>query len=291
MDNKFKINLDDLLDFIFPLDLQHPLAAARLISYGMYGPLVDGNLRSGPKGNHILTTWELDEMCVQFEREDILQIYLHKGQGFGLLSNEEQEELISQADGRLKQAKGHAMLPKISRTDVQSLFQDVKRDENGLLSFHEMQAKITKFRDDRIKNYKLIYPSLATKNKSFSGSSTKFPPDHFTKSLRRQKQVSEASAPAEMFQSMVGYGEAEIIKEKNHALANHAFKICEVGSSNSNALRDNVVMIRELGPTFRNPIPDRASWNDTGNIKGTQIGSMVKATASRTTWIRKVTMG
>lgn len=31
--------LQDLLQFLFPSHLQHPLSRARLILYGMYGPL------------------------------------------------------------------------------------------------------------------------------------------------------------------------------------------------------------------------------------------------------------
>ena len=54
-------------------------------------------------------------MCIQFEREDILSVYVEKQRDVGLLSIAEQEMIISQADGHLKCAKGKAMLPQINK--------------------------------------------------------------------------------------------------------------------------------------------------------------------------------
>jgi hypothetical protein len=62
-------------------------------------------------------------MCIQFEKEDILQIYMHKPRDVGLLSVAEQEMIISQADGHLKCAKGKAMLPQINKKDIQNIFE------------------------------------------------------------------------------------------------------------------------------------------------------------------------
>jgi hypothetical protein len=124
IDSKFKFDLESLLDFIFPSELQHPLAAGRLFAFGYYGPLDEqGNIRTGIKGNRILMEYELTQMCVQFEREDIMQIYLHKKTDMGLLSNEEQEMLVSQADAHLKKEKGKAMLPRLTRKDIKILFE------------------------------------------------------------------------------------------------------------------------------------------------------------------------
>lgn len=70
-----KVDVEELLDFIFPKSLQHPLSTGRLYAFGMYGPL-DSNaqLRSGQNGDRVVSTWEIDTMCLQFEREDILQV-------------------------------------------------------------------------------------------------------------------------------------------------------------------------------------------------------------------------
>lgn len=70
-----KVDVEELLDFIFPKSLQHPLSTGRLYAFGMYGPLdSDGKLRSGHNGHRVVGTWEIDTMCLQFEREDILQV-------------------------------------------------------------------------------------------------------------------------------------------------------------------------------------------------------------------------
>lgn len=70
-----KVDVEDLLNFIFPRNLQHPLSTGRLYAFGMYGPLdEDGNLRAGHNGQRVVSAWELDTMCLQFEREDILQV-------------------------------------------------------------------------------------------------------------------------------------------------------------------------------------------------------------------------
>lgn len=68
------VDLEDLVQFIFPTSLQHPLSTGRLIAFGLYGPLdSDARLRAGHKGSHVVGRWELDSLCRQFEREDILK--------------------------------------------------------------------------------------------------------------------------------------------------------------------------------------------------------------------------
>ena len=122
-------------------------------------------------------------MCIQFEREDILSIYLNKPRDAALLSSAEQEMIISQADGHLKSAKGKAMLPQLSKKDIEKIFevvisaftfiliyyccklqkitfQSLPRDEYGRYSFHEAQKLIEDYRKERIARYKLMYPKL-----------------------------------------------------------------------------------------------------------------------------------
>eukprot|EP01036_Dinobryon_divergens_P005280 gene5280-6985_t len=45
-DKTYGDTIEDIVNFVFPPILHHPLAAARLICYGNYGPLIDGELRS-----------------------------------------------------------------------------------------------------------------------------------------------------------------------------------------------------------------------------------------------------
>ena len=69
------VDLEELIKFVFPAELQHAMSTGRLLAFGLYGPLdSDARLRSGHKGSHVVGRWELDTMCRQFEREDILQV-------------------------------------------------------------------------------------------------------------------------------------------------------------------------------------------------------------------------
>ncbi|RYG65350.1 hypothetical protein EON64_12115 [archaeon] len=78
-------------------------------------------MKSGIKGKHTLAEYELEVMCIQIEREDIVQIYLHKARDMGMLTTAEQDMMINQADAHLKREKGKAMLPRISKDDVRQI--------------------------------------------------------------------------------------------------------------------------------------------------------------------------
>jgi hypothetical protein len=119
----FQFDLNALLNFIFPEKLQHPLTNARLFIFGLYGPLDErGQLRSGKGGKHVIMEYELDQMCQQIEREDVIQIYMHRPRDMATLSTSEQDAIINQADNHLKKAKGKAMLPQMSRQEIIELF-------------------------------------------------------------------------------------------------------------------------------------------------------------------------
>lgn len=71
-----KVDVKELLEFVFPTALQHPLSTGRLYAFGMYGPLDENTkLRAGHNGKRVVSAWEIDTMCLQFEREDILQVW------------------------------------------------------------------------------------------------------------------------------------------------------------------------------------------------------------------------
>jgi hypothetical protein len=95
-----------------------------LYSHSDCGPLDEnGQLHSGFRGKHVVMDYELDAMCTQYEREDVIQIYLHRASDMGMLSPAEEEAIIAQADGHLKAAKGKAMLPRLTKDDIYAIFQ------------------------------------------------------------------------------------------------------------------------------------------------------------------------
>jgi hypothetical protein len=254
VDPRFKIRVSDIVGFVFPSYVQHPLAIGRLYAFGLCGPLdANGQLRSGIKGSRVVLDYELEEMCLQFEKEDIISIYLHRPSDLGLLSIKEQEMIINQADKHLKVAKGKTMMPALTKTELTEMLNELPKDEEGFLSFHEIQRAIEEFRKERIKRYKLVFPNLVKKKKtppaqlptmtrSFSdfgpqttGMST-FPNSGgtlestagdlaaasgttMTSSIskkhkkKRKKRVSEACAPQTMFLKMQGRTNPEVTEQ------------------------------------------------------------------------------
>lgn len=113
------VEITDLLSFVFPPNVQHPLAAGRLYCYSLYGPADDKNkLRSGFKRTHVLMEYELETMCLQFEKEDTISISTTR---FEELSNAEQSMIICQSDFRFKTSKGRAVFPSLTIDDVMSI--------------------------------------------------------------------------------------------------------------------------------------------------------------------------
>lgn len=325
-DNKFKFHVDDLIRFIFPVSLQHPLAAGRLFAFALYGPLDDNlQIRTGASGKRILADYELEQMCLQFEKEDIVQIYLHKSRDMGLLTNQEQEAIISQADDKLKKAKGKASLPRLVKKDIYDLLGGLARDELDRVSFHDAQNVIINFRHDRIKELKLVYPSIAVKadhkemreDVSPQSSTIKLPKitgggtngdnqedneegDGVLSSSTRKhhkkriSRVSESVAPTIMFQRNKGLNNAELVNQTTKYLCQHASKIIDIDQKATSSITSNVKLLREIPPFCKDPYPkdgplSRSEWNNNSTMTGTGLGSMVKSCASATTWKRKVT--
>lgn len=115
------VDLEELLHFLFPKSIQYPLVAGRLFAYGNYGPLdSSNNLRSGFQRSHKVQEYELEYMCIQSDREDVINIFAHD---FKELSSSEQSMIISQADSRMTTAKGKALLPALNKEDVMEILQ------------------------------------------------------------------------------------------------------------------------------------------------------------------------
>ena len=154
-----RVDLDRVLEFLFPRGLQHPLVAGRLIAYGMYGPLDDNLcLHSGEKGMHVVQGYELDTMCDQFEKEDVMQVYMSANRQLASLSLSEKADLLEGAHRSTKTTRGklpcqmsNSQMPAFNAEQIVELFARLERDEDGRISFHDMQQEIVRFRHDRIK--------------------------------------------------------------------------------------------------------------------------------------------
>ena len=114
-----RVDIDDLISFVFPPNVQHPLAAGRLYCYSLYGPADDSNkLRSGFKRSHIVMEHELAMMCYQLDKEDTISIFTSR---FEELSNSEQSMIKCQSDLRFKTSRGLAVFPSLTKDELISI--------------------------------------------------------------------------------------------------------------------------------------------------------------------------
>lgn len=273
-ESRFRINLEDVITYCFPAGYQHPFSGSRLIAFGMYGPLdAEGNIRTGFKGNRKVMDYELEEMCVQIERDDIASIYLHNKRDLGLLSNKQQESIIAQADAHLKRAKGKAMLPRLSKEDIREIFARTARDEFGTLSFNDMQQAIVAFRENRIKQYKRVFPELGGAEEvdpnapppSINGVG----PDRTKKRQKAPAIVSTAVAPTTMFLRNQGLNNSDMISATTKSLARYAYQINEIDATGDTShLTYNVRLLRDVYPKAADPYvskktgqTSRAKWS------------------------------
>ena len=273
-ESRFRINLDDVIRYCFPKGYQHPFSGSLLIAFGIYGPLdAEGNIRTGYKGNRKVMDYELEQMCVQIERDDIASIYLHNGRDLGLLSSVEQESIISQADAHLKSAKGKAMLPRLSKDFMRDLFAQVKRDDFNTMSFHEMQQVIVGFRENRIKQYKRVFPELGG---VAHADPNEPPPSIYGKGPNKGKKrpkapqyVSSQVAPRTMFLKNQGLSNSDMIASTTKSLAKFAYQINEIDATGDTShLTYNVRLMRDAEPCCKDPYinkktgkSDRSKWS------------------------------
>jgi len=248
VDPKFRIDLERLITFLFPAGYQHPLVAGRLIAFGFYGPLDDKlNLRSGQRGNRVVLDYELEEVCLQLEREDIVSIYLHRKRDLGMLTSAEQESIIAQADAHLKRAKGKASLPRLTKQDILTIFKALPRDADGLLSFHDMQKTIEAWRNERIKQYKLVFPEMG------GGSGSPDTRPHKTGPWEHPPPfkglVSKAVAPKTMFKSKKGLTNADVVEVQSKLSTKYACQLLTVGEPNNIGITQNVRLLRDVEPS------------------------------------------
>jgi hypothetical protein len=312
--DKFKFDVETLIDFIFPASLQHPLAAGRLIAFGMYGPLDEKNqIRTGFKGSRVLAEYELEQMCLQLEKEDIVKVYLHKARDMGMLTAHEQQSIVSQADAMLKKAKGKASLPPLTKQDIRDLFSVCERDEYGRISFHDGQRVVVSFRKERIAQYKLVFPVIGKKPgqasmDSTSGGTSNFENTNGTartsstdivatrKPKKRLARVGESVAPKTMFLKNKGDSNPDVVDTTTEYMRAHAYKITNIDARGGSEMSSNVRLLREIAPFCKDPYEgtkagqSREKWDNIQAFKGTALGSKVKATASATTWKTKSTV-
>ena len=93
--------------------------------------------------------------------------------------------------------------------------QSAPRDSAGLMYFHDIQSAILSFRENRIKNYKTVFPRLSLSSSSDSSryeSSEALGKKRNPSKTIRYGKVSTSVAPATMFQHMKGMNNSDVLQ-------------------------------------------------------------------------------
>lgn len=221
-----RVSIDTLLKFLFPPHLEHSNSTGRLYVFSLYGPLNEkSRLRSGERGLHVVTDRELDTMCSTIERQDILSVYAD-----GALTQEEEEELMKQADHYLK------VIPRFTKEDIHRMVKSLDRDPiDRTFSFHELQHLIFKIRQDRVEKMKA---KIEIKVKDELQAKLK---KHRTRRLKQGYEI----APKSMFLKDQGLSGSQNAVVVSKLLNTNSFKICNSESSNKPEITQNVRLLRE----------------------------------------------
>jgi len=220
------VHIDDLLSFCFPRSEQHPASTGRLLVYGEFGPLDErGEIHCGLKGEHSLNKNEIETMARYIDASDLLYIYV----GNSILSDEEEVEVIKQADPRLRGEK------QLSRDQVVALFEDLDVDEDGCLSFHEVQQTTFRFREERIQRWKRMAANSVHKNVKLSKK-------ELEERARHERALKIASHLVQQPEPKIDANDSFLQTSK--LLHRHSFKICLMEEKNAPSLVQNVRILR-----------------------------------------------
>lgn len=100
------------------------------------------------------------------------QVYVTCGRPLFVLSEAQKEEIIAQADSRLKTAKGRGYGRQVTRAEVVQLLAGLPRDESNMVSFHDAQRVIIDYREEQIDRFRLVFPDLVCRNRDEKPSSS-----------------------------------------------------------------------------------------------------------------------
>ena len=247
--------ISEIESFLFPSAEQHPLSTDRLILIGLYGPLIDGNLKGGKSMARNLNPREIQIMCKQIEEEDIIQIYVPHGSSN--LTNAERLFILNQANFEAKVPKGKALLPQMTRADFRKLIHKKADFESDQISFHDLQQVILKYRQWRIKKLRRKEPIISI-------------PDKVPVHANLLESLSELEAQLRNMNFPILSPEGR-----------HVYSILDPSRSSSNeSVAANLTLVRQSERdrklfASKDRLARESGWDDTGSMTGTGLPSMV----------------
>lgn len=121
------------------------------------------------------------------------QVYILSKRPLFVLNEAQKEEVIAQADSRLKTAKGRGYGRQLTRAEVIKLLAGLPRDEFNMVSFHDAQRVIIDYREEQIDRFRLVFPDLVCRNRDEKSSSSSVNPSSAKTATSQQDSSVVAS--------------------------------------------------------------------------------------------------
>mmetsp|Transcript_7789 Transcript_7789/g.11758 ORF Transcript_7789/g.11758 Transcript_7789/m.11758 type:complete len:238 (+) Transcript_7789:260-973(+) len=228
-----RIDIIEILNFSFPAHLKHPRSYGRLIIYGLYGPLVDGKLRAGPRRNHKVEDWEIECMCKAIDMEDTLRSYVPQNRPICSIPIYEQRQILSQSTLKL---------PRLNRHDLFKIFDRVPSDSEGTMSFYDVQNAIYDYRVRRNRQKKA---NDSPRVSPFFSNASSLSNREGESSLSSKKHISQLKFFSSRKLKLSQMGPSQASVRINRLLNSKSFKISTFRTKNSKDLPANVILLRE----------------------------------------------
>jgi len=258
-------------------------------------------------------SYELDTMCDQFEKEDIMQVYITGKRSLATLSAFEKSEMLVGANPRTKTTKGKLVaqcnnkeMPAFNEEQIVEIFAELDTDEDGHYTFHDMQQRIVAFREERIRMIRELDihgkvksppswimietdPQLKAAKMKEKYSVEESAEMKRTRAIANRKLggpgrgralVSNYVDPPTMFIRNEGYTPNELAGETNKLLSTRVYKMANIGPDmNDPGLVQNIRLMRTTAGKARENV---APWDDTSCVRKTGRGSYVRCAKSST---------
>lgn len=186
------------------------------------------------------------------EREDILSVYAGKE-----ITPSQEEEILASADNFMK------TIPQWSKDDIMDILGDLPTDEDGNMSFHDMQRAIQEARAERVRFMKKKAAAAIKRRKK--GIETQA----FEASKSKMPMVSHKSST--VFMKGAGRTNAEIMIHTASRLHKESHQICSVETGNDPALTQNVLLLRD-----RTVGQGEKDWDGLCCVRGKNQGTYVR---------------
>jgi hypothetical protein len=152
------------------------------------------------------------------------------------LAPEEEEEILAQADSAMK------FVEQYVEEDIERILKQVPRDQDDLMSFHDMQKAVYKARA----KHTLMLKSAMDRLTKVKNKQAKTAPVQESVKLKKKPKakVSALVAPPNMFEKDSGMNDTETAMVVAKMLGKHSYKICQVETGNNPELTQNVKLLR-----------------------------------------------